>query len=120
MKDFTKLNKGDNPFKFKLPVSAEYKKLQDLKPGERYHLWGVFISKSKDSDYDDHPVIVADDFYIDLPTYNIPQAEQILNDPELIEAINQGEAGIEIESYVKKKGKGAGKTFNSVKFINWN
>lgn len=119
MKDFTKLNKGDNPFTFKLPDNAEYKKLQSLKPGDKFQLRGIFISHAASDDYKDHPVAVTDDFYIDLPEYNISQAEQILNDPELIGAINQGEAGILIESYVKKKGRGAGKTFNSIRFINW-
>lgn len=117
--DFTKLNKGEVIFDFKLPEGSEFKKLQDMEEGTEYQIRGFFISRSKDGDYNDHPVAVTNKFYIDLPEYLTDTVEQIISDQEAVDAINQGYAGLKITSYVKKKGKGKGKTFKAVEWINW-
>lgn len=119
MFDFTSLNKGETIFDFHLPDGAEFRKLQELNEGDTYQVLGLFISKSKDDDYADHPVAVTPDFYIDLPEYMTEVVSQIMDTDEAVKAINDGESGIKITSYVKKKGKGKGKTFKAVEWINW-
>lgn len=119
MFDFTKVNKGEALFTYHLPDGAEFRKLQEMEVGEAVHVRGLFISKAKTDDYDDHPVAVSDEWYVDLPPYMTESVIGLMNDADAVKAINDGEAGFKIVDYIKKKGKGKGKTFKAVEWINW-
>lgn len=116
--NFETLNKGDKKFTFQLPNDSSYKKLADLEVGTRHQIMGLFINKSTDKDYDDHPVAVGRYFYIDLPSYATDAAKEILGSQDAVDAINAGQCGIEITEYTIDKGKKAG-TYHGFKWINW-
>lgn len=116
--NFEKLNKGQSPFKFQLPKDSSYKKLKDLEVGTQYQIMGLFVNKSKDDEYDDHPVAVGRHFYIDLPSYANDAVQEILSDDEAIEAINAGQCGIEVTSYTIESGKKKG-SYHGFKWINF-
>lgn len=117
--DFTTMNKGEKKFTFELPNDSTFKKLQELTVGDKYLIRGMYISRSNDDDYDDHPVYVTSGFYIDMPSYLNGDTQSIIDNPDAVAAINAGKCVIVITSYVKKKGKGKGKTFNAIEFRNF-
>lgn len=116
--DFTTMNKGEKKFTYELPTDSPFKKLQELTPGDRYLVRGMYISHSKDDDYDDHPVYAVNGFYIDMPSYLNDDTQKLIDNPDAVAAINASKCVIEITTYVKKKGKGKGKTFNAIEFRN--
>lgn len=116
--DFTTLNKGEKKFTYELPTDSPFKKLQSLTPGDRYLVRGMYISHSKDDDYDDHPVYAVNGFYIDMPSYLNDDTQKLIDNPDAVAAINASKCVIEITTYVKKKGKGKGTTFNAIEFRN--
>lgn len=97
-----KYNRGSQ-FDFKLPENAEYLKLSELKTGEDYRIHGLFISTK--GNFGDHPVAVGDIFYIDLPQNTLEDVRNMINDPEAVDAINNGLVGIVPEPYYSKKFK---------------
>ena len=85
----------------------EYFKLQDLfeMNGEdaTYELKGVFIYKNKPEkqlkEYGASPVGILEDKLVNLPNHMLGEVEDMLSDPEDIEAIKNGEAVFKIRSY---------------------
>lgn len=116
--NFEKFNKGEKKFNFQLPKDSTYKKLADLDVGNVYQVMGIFINRSKSQDYDDHPVAVGRHFYIDLPSYATDTAKDMINDPETVQAINDGTCGLEVTEYTIDKGRKAG-TYHGFKWVNF-
>lgn len=118
--DFTTVNKGEKKFDFELPKDAEYKKLQDMTPGDILQVMGLFISKSKNKKFESHPVAVISDnsdvggYFLDLPAHTTDTVKAMLNNPDAVDAINAGVCGIQITEYENDLGK-----FKGVQWLNY-
>lgn len=100
-----KYNKG-NLFK----VNTEgygYKKLEELYnengADQEYEMRGIYISHK--SEFGDAPVAICDGFFVNLPSYLLDDANEMMRDQETIDAINAGTFGFKIEPYEKEIGK---------------
>lgn len=73
--------------------------------GKIYRIDGLYINKK--SSFGDHPVaiIAKDEMLVDLPAHLIEEVKEILQDPEVVEAINSGKVGFTIHEYEQKKYK---------------
>lgn len=56
------------------------------------------------TNYDPHPVVVSDDYSINLPPSLMEVCKRIVNDYEAVDAINKGLVGIKITSYTNSYG----------------
>lgn len=101
--DFTKLNKVVPTFK-NAKKDLPFKKANEVSLNEIYKVNGVFsvegkfgtryfVSLEKDNDF----------FNFDLPTYLNGDAAGICSDIDSVNAINNGECGIKINTYHSKK-----------------
>lgn len=119
--NFDTLNKGGKKFDYQLPKEAPYKKLQEMPTGARFQVRGLFISKSTNKKFDDHPVAIIFDnnadfgFFLDLPAHTTESVKEMLNNPDAVDAINAGDCGIEITEYENDLGK-----FKGIQWINFN
>ena len=76
-----------------------------------YTLRGLYINRK--GRYDDHPVAITNDCFIDFPDYMTEEVIEILNDKEDIEDIIAGKVGFSISQFTDKK-------FNRTCYgINW-
>lgn len=66
-----------------------------------------------DAKYGKRPVLVSNTLKINLPDHCLSDVEAIINDSELVEAINNGKCGFKPSQYEDKNGK----TRNSGSFI---
>lgn len=111
-----KYNHTTPTFNHVLPDSAPFKSLKDLYNGEKgentYVVYGLYINKK--GKFGDAPVAISEDFSINLPSHLCDTVTEMLNDKELVEAINAGKFGLEVYSYVPK---GYNKTCYSVKWL---
>lgn len=118
--DFNSVNKGEKKFNFELPKDAEYKKLQDMSTGRIMQVMGLFISKSKNPKFSDHPVAVISEnnehggFFLDLPSHTLDTVKDMINNPEAVDAINAGGCGIQITEYENDLGK-----FKGIQWVNY-
>lgn len=118
--DFNSMNKGGKKFDFQLPKDAPYEKLQEMTPGDIFQVMGLFISKSKNKKFKDHPVAIISakndfgGFYLDLPEHTTETVKEILNNPDAVDAINAGVCGIQITEYEIDLGK-----FRGIQWINF-
>lgn len=118
--DFNSMNKGGKKFDFQLPKEAPYKKLQEMNTGDRLQVMGLFISKSTNKKFEDHPVAVISfnnefgGFFLDLPAHTTESVKEMLGDSEAVDAINSGSCGIEITEYENDLGK-----FKGIQWINF-
>lgn len=118
--DFNSINKGGKKFDFQLPKEAPYQKLQEMNTGDRFQVLGLFISKSNNKKFDDHPVAIIsfnneyDGFFLDLPSYTTETVKEMLNNPDAVDAIISGHCGIEITDYENDMGK-----FHGIQWINY-
>ena len=101
--DFTKMNKVVATFK-NAKKDLTFKKVNEVKLNEIYRVNGVFsvngkfgiryfVSLEKDNDF----------FNFDLPTGQNENAKAIVSDVDSVNAINNGECGIKINTYHSKK-----------------
>lgn len=106
---FSSLNHTPAKFDYELDKNAPYKKLEDIYDSPEngdpsnniYTVRGLFIStKGK---FGDHPVIVTDTFFMDLPKHLTADVKEILNDNEAIDAINAGKCAVEVYKYESTK-----------------
>jgi len=113
MSIFAKYNKG-NEFDFETPKHFEYKNLKELfNPNidNTFKINAMFINtKSK---FGNAPVVVTDNELINLPMHLTGTVEQMISDDEIVQAVNNGKAGIEIYEYTSNKWG----THYSVEFI---
>ena len=101
--DFTKMNKVIATFK-NAKKDLPFKKVNEITLNEVYRVNGVFsvngkfgiryfVSLEKDNDF----------FNFDLPTGQNENAKSICSDADSVNAINNGECGIKINTYYSKK-----------------
>ena len=96
---FSSLNKGKR-FNFELPEALpkeNYIKLSELKDGEVLTVRSIYMNRK--SKYGDHYVVLAEGevgkiFGVNLPKFNNETIVGILNNDEMVEAINSGKCGI--------------------------
>lgn len=66
-----------------------------------YPVYAIYINtKGK---YEDAPVVALEDRYVNLPANQLDAANEILASDSAIQAINNGNCGIQIRKYYKKK-----------------
>lgn len=81
----------------------EYHSLKELQEQLAAHkadyavLYGVFINKK--SKFGDAPVAIIEDCYINLPDHLADVVKEILADPDSIDQIKAGKAGIKVRTY---------------------
>ena len=93
----------------------EFKKLADLyleNPEKVYVMRGVFIHKSKDKKYKDAPVVITDEYFVNLPSHLIEIVNDMLRDDDTVGVIESGAAGFKIYNY-----ESDGKTYYSVYWV---
>lgn len=110
--DFTKVNRNtQSQFTYKLPENTEFVKLSDLGTKENidnevpFEVRILYInSKGK---FNPHPVacVVSDDkaTLVDLPENLTDTVKTIIDDPDAVEAINNGQCGFTVRSYHSSK-----------------
>ena len=79
-------------------------KLEDLykdKPDMVYILTGLFINKK--SKFGDRPYASTPDFLVDLPMSMLKTVQDMMNDPAVVETVNEGKAGIKVVTYHSNK-----------------
>ena len=112
-----KYNHSAPIFTHKLPENAPFKSLKELYNGEKgenkYTVYGLYINKK--GKYGDTPVAISEDFSINLPLHLCDTVTEMLQDKELIDAINDGKFGLEVYEYTPKEFKN--KTCYSVRWI---
>ena len=72
-------------------------------PKAVYVLRGIYINRQ--SRFGAAPVAILDKGFVNLPQHLLEVAEQMLQDPEDIDAIKAGKAGFEIETYTSREGR---------------
>lgn len=111
-----KYNHNTPTFIHELPDDAPFMSLKDLYNGENgdntYFVYGLYINKK--GKFGDAPVAISEDFSINLPSHLCDTVTEMLDDKELIEAINAGEFGLEVYEYTPKDYK---KTCYSVRWV---
>ncbi len=102
MSKFTdKYNKTFAKFVFEPKEDFTFHSLKDMYNGKKgdnkYIVLGIYINRK--SKYGDAPVIVSKDCYINLPKHLLDTVKEMLEDEELVTAINNREFGIEVYEY---------------------
>lgn len=112
-----KYNHSSPKFNHELPEDAPFKSLKELYNGEKgenkYTVYGLYINKK--GKYGDAPVAISEDFLINLPSHLCDTVTEMLQDKELIDAINGGKFGLEVYEYTPKEIKN--KTCYSVRWF---
>lgn len=94
-----------NVFTFKAPDSFEYWSLEDLFESEgakKVHTVKAMYINHK-SKYGDAPVIVTDTCLVNFPNHMTETVEAMLQDDEVIEAVNSDKLGFMVYSYKPNK-----------------
>lgn len=101
---FSKFNRGSQ-FNTGSTKGYTYKKLEELykEYGKdmTYPVRALYINESKK--YGKSAVAVTDGFFISLPNHTVPDIEEIINTPELVDSINAGNVSITIHDYYSTK-----------------
>lgn len=73
--------------------------------GEIFTVDGLYINKK--SSFGDHPVaiLVKDELLVDLPSHMTDTVKEMLQDPEVVNAIKSGQVGFTIDEYTSEKFK---------------
>lgn len=100
-----KFNKNVVFFSFKPSEDFQYLKLEDLYLLEGkdkvYKVNGLYINET--SLFGKSPLGVLDDCFVNLPKHLIEVIEMMLQDDEVIQAINEGKVGFKIYEYTNRK-----------------
>lgn len=80
----------------------EFTKVAELKEGETYKLLGLFL---KDGKFGTYPVYIIDKWLVSGTPAQADVVRSILNDPEAVEDIKNGKAGIKMRTYENQFGK---------------
>ena len=106
-------NHGSNPFKVDTK-DFEYINLKTLyiKDGENtsYKVLGVYINEK--GKFGAEPLAIIDGFKVNLPKHILKDVEMILDNEDMIQAINEGHLGFQIEPYENARGQ-----FYSVRWV---
>ena len=105
MSKFTeKYNHSAPKFTYELPEGAPFESLKGLYNGEnndnKYVVLGLYINKK--SKFGDAPVAVSEGMLINLPSFMVDTVNEMLEDSELIDAINRRKLGLEVYEYSPK------------------
>lgn len=105
-----------NVFNFRVPDDFKYVSLEDLFKAngakQVYKVNAMYINRK--SQYGDAPVVATDDCLVNAPSHMTETVEQMLQDEEVIDAVNNGEFGFMVYSYSTSKAKGI---FYSIKWV---
>ena len=106
----TRFNKNFVHFTFKAGEDFKYYSLKELyeKYGKDavYRVNALYINDT--GYYGKTPLVVGDEYYINLPSHLVDTVEEIRADEDLVNDINNGKVGFKIyEYYVKKYNKKA-------------
>lgn len=109
-----KYNKTFAEFEFEPGEDFPFCSLKNLYNGKKgdnkYIVLGMYINKK--SKFGDAPVIVSEECFINLPKHLLDTVKEMLEDKELVAAINKREFGIEVYEYETN-----GKTCYSVNWV---
>lgn len=102
MSKFTdKYNKTYAKFNFEPKEDFTFHSLKDMYNGKKgnnkYIVLGIYINRK--SKFGDAPVIVSEECYINLPKHLLDTVKEMLEDEELVTAINNREFGVEVYEY---------------------
>lgn len=101
-----KYNKSTR-FAFQTPENFEYinlVRLNNLYPGQTHQVNALYINKK--SRYGDAPVAVTGTHIVNLPNHLLGTVKEMMNDSELVEAVNKHLVGFTIYEYDSENGKG--------------
>lgn len=80
-----------------------YKRLVELynENGEAkvYIIQGFYINKK--SQYGDEPVVITNDYLVNIPKFWLEKIKEIFKDEDTISQINAGNAGFKVVRYIK-------------------
>lgn len=79
----------------------DYHNLKELQVGECYKIYGFYINNK--SKFGAYPVAILVDGFLNLPEHLLSDVKEMLVDPETIETIKNGGAGIKVVKYTAKK-----------------
>jgi len=83
----------------------QYKTLKDLynpkQPNRAFALRGVFINTK--SQFGEQPILITDRCFVNAPRFMLDTIKEMMQDPEAIEAMENGLAGFSIYQYENKK-----------------
>ena len=112
---FSKLNKARFDYRtddWDFKDESIWRSLEDLyKEYGEYHVFqikGAFIKdqteqkKAGKAFNDKAPVVIIEDHPVNIPQHQLKDVEEMLNTPEMVEAINNGEGGFMIRTYIAK------------------
>lgn len=94
-------------FEFDNEKVREFVNLQKLNeqfPKQTFVIHAMFINKK--SRYGDAPVLVLDDFSVNLPQHLTDTVKAMIQDIELVEAVNKRQIGFKIYTYQGTHGIG--------------
>lgn len=103
-----KYNKSTPRFTFSTPKSFEYanlKRLVDLYGIKQEHVLNALYINTK-SRYGNSPVAVTGTHLVNLPGHLLDTVNEMMNDPEFVEAVNNHLVGFTIYEYEGRNGKG--------------
>lgn len=96
-------NKFNRKFNVELK-DLNFVKLSDLykeSPDKEYVITGLFINKK--SKFGDRPFLSTPRFLVDLPQGMLNTVRDMINDPAVVEAINEEQAGFKVVKYHSNK-----------------
>lgn len=79
----------------------KFEKLSSIEPSTIYRVYGVFTTP--DIGYGEGCCVILSDRYVSLPARYMEDVQDILSDPESIEAIKAGRVGITYHMYKSEK-----------------
>lgn len=94
-------------FTFTIPQEYTYCTLHDLytKNGKNkvYPCKALYINKK--SRFGDAPIVAIDEFLVNLPSHLLGTVQDMMNDEELVDAVNEGKFGFTIYTYENKNSR---------------
>ena len=100
----SKFNKNKNKFTWEMPENSPFEKLSTLAEvnglNKKYVIRGMYINKK--GDFGEQPVVLLDDIFVNLPTHLTDVVYEMLDDEDVIDAINGERAGFKIYTYKDK------------------
>lgn len=103
MKITEKYNRGGRRFTYQMPEGASFYKLEEVYRNTQIVkpciCNGFYISTK--GQYGEQPVVLSDGFFVNLPKHWVETIKEMLNDEEVIKAVNNNKVYFDIEKYQK-------------------
>lgn len=94
-------------FTFTIPSEYQYRTLSELfeKNGKNkvYPVKALYINKK--SKFGDAPIVATDECLVNLPSHLLDTVKEMMNDEELVDAVNENKFGFTIYTYENKNTK---------------